>query len=395
MSTKEMFKIDEKYNRICYIGMGIGLIALPFMFFSSHERFWTNILINAFFLITLCMSGFFFLSLQNVTNSSWMRPYQRVPQAMKSFLPWAFLITLLLGLGLHSLYEWTHTEMVMRDEILVQKIAYLNVPFFMGRLAFIFIGWILFSYLIDKKMAAFDRHAKDVQTPYQSLVRTSAISLVFFALSFATISYDLIMSLEPHWFSTIFSLYTFSGLFVSGVSFIALVLIILNSLGYFTETITENHLHDLGKWMFGMSTFWAYIWFSQYMLIWYSNIPEETQYFTLRNEHGWQVMFWANLIINWVIPFVVLLSRNAKRNKYILARVAVLLIVGHWFDLYLLVSPKVFEHAKIKPSIGLLDILIAIGFFSFFVLMFMKSLAKNKLVVEHDPYHEEGLHLNQ
>lgn len=393
--SSQQFSVDQGIKEKCYWAMGLGILALAASCAISPKRMWLNILIDNYYFLTLALSGVFFMALQFVTNSSWMRPSLRISQAMTNYLPFGLIIMLVLGFGIHEIYEWSHSELVKNDPILIQKVAYLNIPFFLIRMI-LFIGlWIIFAKLLSRGYDALKEQGTTEQTGVASLSKYSAIFMVVFGLTFSFASYDWIMSLEPHWFSTIFSLYTFSGFFVGGIAFITLALLMLQQRGYLKNIITEDHYHDLGKWLFGMSTFWAYIWFSQYMLIWYSNIPEETSYYVLRSHHTWDWLFWINLIVNWTIPFFALLSRHSKRNKFVLSRVAVLLLIGRWLDLYLLTAPKVFEEGKLEPYVSVLEIFIALGFAGLFVLIFMKSLQKRSLVKTEDPYYKEGLHLHQ
>lgn len=374
---------------IVIVGSLISLLSL----FHTPVRFWVNFLINNFYFICMALSGLFFLVLQNITGSSWMRTYQRVPEAMTKFLPFSLGLMFLGYFGLHTIYEWTHHDVMMNDPILVKKIAYLNTPFFFIRMVFFFLVWIGFSKLISYLMDRWDKTKYLEQD--SRIAMYSAITLVVFSLTFAFASYDWIMSIEPHWFSTIFSIYTFSGLFVGGVAFITLALLVLRLQGYLTEYVTNDHLHDLGKWMFGMSTFWAYIWFCQYMLIWYSNIPEETEYYILRSQGNWTWLFWSNFAISFGVPFIFLMTRESKRNPVTLAIVAVVILIGRWVDLYTLVAPKVYEHNEIAAIIGPYEIISAISYAAFFLLIFSYYLSKKKLIIENDPYFEEGLHLHQ
>jgi hypothetical protein len=229
----------------------------------------------------------------------------------------------------------------------------------------------------------------------QFMTKISAVTMIAFSLSFAFSSYDWIMSIEAHWFSTIFSIYTFAGLFVGGIAFITLALIVLRMQGYLIEYVTIDHLHDLGKWMFGMSTFWAYIWFCQYMLIWYSNIPEETQYYILRSQGNWTWLFWSNFAISFGVPFLVLMRRESKRNPLSLAFASIIILIGRWVDLYTLVAPKIYESNHIEAIIGPYEIISAVSYASFFVFIFIYYLTKKKLVIDTDPYFDEGLHLHQ
>lgn len=361
--------------------------------FHTPVRFWVNLLINNFYFACMALSGLFFLALQNITNSSWMRSYQKIPEAMTAYLPVAFVLILLGLFGSHTLYEWTHTELVMKDPVLVKKVAYLNMPFFVTRIICYFIIWLAFTYVIRQLMAKINSFNR-LEVARQ-LSTVSAITMVLFALSFSFFSYDLLMSIEPHWFSTIYSVYTFTGMFVGGIAFITLALIVLRLFGYLEEYVTINHFHDLGKWLFGMSTFWAYIWFCQYMLIWYSNIPEETQYYVLRDHGNWQWLFWSNFVISFGVPFFLLLKRDSKRNLVILAITSIVVLIGRWVDLYTLVAPKIYEHNGVLAIIGPYEIISAFLFASLFVLIFLKKLSSGSLIIKDDPYFDEGKHLQQ
>ncbi len=385
--------IPSIVNKYLWGIVGVGVIVTLFSYFHSPTRFWVNLVINNFYFTGMALSGLFFLSLQNLTKSSWMRSYQRIPEAMMGYLPLAFVFVLFGLFGSHTLYEWTHSELVKNDEILIKKVAYLNMPFFVTRILIYFAIWMSFSFLIKKLMNKFTKDNFREVTDQLSVV--SAIAMVFFALTFSFFSYDLLMSIEPHWFSTIYSVYTFSGMFVGGIAFITLSLIILRQLGYLKDFVTENHFHDLGKWLFGMSTFWAYIWFCQYMLIWYSNIPEETQYYILRDHGNWKWLFWSNFVIAFLIPFFALLTRGAKRNLFNLAIVSIIILVSRWVDLYTLVAPKIYEHHHVDAIIGPYEIVSAFLFAAIFVIVFIKFLSSRSIIIKDDPYLNEGAHLEQ
>lgn len=387
------FETPSILKKYLWVIIAIGFVVTLISYFHTPARFWVNLVINNFYFTGMALSGLFFLALQNLTKSSWMRPYQRVPEAMMGYLPYAFVFVLIGLLGSHTLYEWTHTELVKNDPILIKKVDYLNLPFFVTRIIIYFTIWISFSYLVKKIMNKFTKLNAIKVVDELSVV--SAISMVFFALTFSFFSYDLLMSIEPHWFSTIYSVYTFSGMFVGGIAFITLSLIVLKQLGYLKEYIKIDHFHDLGKWMFGMSTFWAYIWFCQYMLIWYANIPEETQYFILRDQGNWQWLFWTSFAFSFLIPFFGLLTRNSKRSLLNLAIISCFILVSRWVDLYTLVAPKIYEHHKVEAIIGPYEIISAVMFAAIFVLVFLYYLSRKSLIVEHDPYLEEGSNLEQ
>lgn len=391
--NKMNYKISNELKKNLIIFVVVGILVAALSFFHTPVRFWVNLLINNFYFTCMALSGLFFLALQNITNSSWMRTYQRIPEAMMNFLPIGMVLMLFGFLGYHSLYEWTHHDVVIKDPVLIKKIGYLNIPFFLIRLVTFFLIWIGLAKIISHLMNGWEKN-NYVSQGYK-LIKYSAITLIVFSLTFAFASYDWIMSIEPHWFSTIYSIYTFAGLFVGGIAFITLALIVLRMQGYLVDFVTNDHLHDLGKWMFGMSTFWAYIWFCQYMLIWYSNIPEETQYYILRSQGNWTWLFWSNFVISFGVPFLLLLTRESKRNPIILAIVAVVILVGRWVDLYTLVAPKIYEHNHVSVIIGPYEIISAFTYAALFVLVFIYYLGKKELIVENDPYFDEGHHLKQ
>lgn len=388
------FEVPPQFLRASIFFMVCGLAAFVYALRFYPERAWANILINNYYFIGLALSGGFIIALQYVVNASWISPFKRIPEAFTAFLPAGFILMGLMMIGAHSLYEWTHEEVVAQDHILASKAAYLNLKFFIVRFCIFFTTWILTTRSLISLSRQQDLKGAS-SSSLRSQTKAAAIFLVTFAFSFSLASFDWIMSVDPHWFSTIFAVYGFSGMFLNGLVMITLSLIILQDLGYFKDVINENHYHDLGKMIFGFSTFWAYIWFCQYMLIWYANIPEETIYYLDRTEGNWDWPFFVNLIINWVVPFLALMTREAKRSRWVLTRVCILLLVGHWFDLYTLVAPKVFSHAKVEHSIGPVEVLMALGFAGLFVFIFMFNLKKANLLALHDPNLEEGLHLHQ
>jgi hypothetical protein len=311
---------------------------------------------------------------------------------MSSILPVAAVLMFLLIFGMHNLYRWADAGAALQDPVLAAKRVYLNTPFFFARMAALFGIWTLFAWLYRRASLAEDQaHLLNDLGPHHRLVRTSAFFVPAFALTFSIASFDWIMSLEPHWFSTIFALYTFSGLFLHGIAVITLMAVLLKERGYLEGVVNENHLHDLGKLIFAFSTFWAYIWVSQYLLIWYTNIPEETSYFIVRTDRDWSWLFLLNLALNWAIPFLILMPRAAKRSPAVLKRVCITLLVGHWLDVYLMVVPNVIG----KRWIGPLEILIALGYGALFFYVVAKALERAPLVPINDPYLAESLHHHQ
>jgi len=324
-----------------------------------------------------------------VTSASWSVVLRRIPEAMASTLPLAAVLSLAVLALIPTLYEWSHADAVAADPLLQQKSVWLNPTFFAGRTVFCGLLWLLFGAIL----VSGPRRREASGNAGKRRVAASGIFLALFAISFSVLTFDWIMSLEPHWFSTMFAVYNFAGLFLGGMAVVTLFVIVLRRTGHLDGIVTENHLHDLGKLMFSFSTFWAYIWFCQYMLIWYANIPEETSHFVTRQADSWNVVFLTNVCVNWAIPFFVLLPRGAKRRETTLLAIAILLIVGRWLDLYLMILPPFLGE---EPHLGIWEILPVVSALSFFALAFFRALGKASILPPRsDPYLEESLHLHQ
>ena len=374
--------------------MFIGIIFLTLTAFISPTRFWVSALLNSFNILTIGLFALLLLSIHYVAKMSWTSPFKFILRVKQSFLLIGSFFLLLSMFGMGYLYEWTHLDIVAKDPLLLHKQAYLNIQFFLIRMIVFLLLWNILNFIIKSNTFKYDQTGDLLIL--KKVTRSSAVFIVVFFITFSFASFDWLMTIEPHWFSTIYATYAFSGMFVNGFAVLTLITILLKKNGLFKDVINENHLHDLGKFMFGMSTFWAYIWFSQYLLIWYSNIPEETQYFVLRIKNGWEWAIYFNLIINWIIPFLILLPRNAKRNNKSLVVAATILVVGHWFDLHLMIAPKIFEHHKLKALITPMDVGILIGVIGFFIWMFLFLMKRTKYVQKsRDLYLEEGINLNQ
>ncbi|QQR81309.1 MAG: hypothetical protein IPJ69_04015 [Deltaproteobacteria bacterium] len=383
--NSEIFSPKSKDLNLARFFVGVGLVALLVLFFKDSHRAWGNVLINNFYFLSLALAGLLFMAIQYVANAGWWTVLRRIPESMMSFLPIAAGLMFTLFLGMHELYHWSQLynsmdNSVVYDAVLQKKSAYLNIPFFMLRMG-VFLGvWIFFSKLFRKASLEEDQGSQS----HSKFLKYSAIFLPIFAVTFSLASVDWIKSLEPHWFSTIFGLYTFSGLFLHGIAFMTLAVVLLKERGYLSF-VNENHLHDLGKLVFAFSTFWAYIWFCQYMLIWYSNIPEETVYYVTRTDPEWSWLFVLNLVMNWLVPFLILMPRSSKRKAMVLKRVCLLLLVGHWLDLYLMVMPSI-SHVTQVRWIGVEEILISLGYGGLFALILMRSLSAAPLTPQKAPF---------
>lgn len=382
------FRMETRHRNIAIGLMALGASALAWGFFRDPNRAWINVLLNNVYLLSLGLAALLFISFGYLTGASWWVGLRRVPEAMLAAIPVAAILMISLYFGRESLYHWSDHAAMAHDALLAKKEAWLNTPSFFIRMA-IFLGlWILFSIAVRKTSLKQDRVSG--LEPHRRLIRLSAAFVPVFAVTFSLASFDWIMSLEPHWFSTIFAVYTFSTVFLHGIAVITLVVILLKERGHLQE-VNENHLHDLAKLLLAFSTFWVCMWVNQYMLIWYSNIPEEAAYYVVRTDGDWYWLFVLNVVVNWGIPFVILLVRRAKRSAGVLKRVSILLLFGFWLDLYLLIAPGVLKTRAIGP----LEVLVALGYGALFFYVVGKALGRAPLVPKNDPFLTESLHHHQ
>ena len=380
---KQEFVFTKKQKVFFASLMVVGLFAIVYGLTTvSHERFWANILLNTFYFLAISLASTFFISVHIVGQSGWHASIQRIPEAIGSFVPVSGVFMILIIIfGLHDIYHWSHEHL---DEVLQGKASYLNTPFFVIRLIIYYAGWI---YLARKLRQTSIQSDLNPDYPYLKKSQLWAVLfIVFFAISNSTSSWDILMSIDPHWYSTLYAWYIFASLFVSGVAVIIIVLIYLQSKGYMQHTNNE-HLHDLGKYLFGLSIFWMYLWFSQYMLIWYGNIPEETVYFIQRVQ-DFSTLFFINLGINFFIPLLVLLPRKSPRKKLVMLIASFIVIIGHWIDFYLIIMPGAVGD---KAGIGFLEIGLTVGFTGLFLFIVFRSLTKASLVPTNHPYYKESL----
>ncbi len=335
------FVLDRK-TRMALLGMiavgGLTLIIGMFTIGISNNRFWANLLLNNFYFLALSLGGAFFVAVHAMGESGWQTSIQRVPEAMSVFIPVSGILMLITFLfGIHHLYHWTHTDEL--DAILQGKRAYLNLPFFYIRFFIYYIVWTVLTYYLRKTSTDMDTDPNSSLKYFRRLRILSSIYVVFFAISSSTASWDWLMSVDAHWYSTLYGWYIFSGLLVSTMAIIILIVIFLRRIG-FMQHVNKEHMHDLGKYLFAFSILWMYLWFSQYLLQWYGNIPEETVYFYERLHH-YNTLFYANLIINFVMPFLILMARDSKRIDRILGLAAIIVFIGHWLDYFLAIMPGV------------------------------------------------------
>lgn len=325
----------------------------------DHERFAFSYLVAFLFVTTLGLGGLFFVLLQHVVNAGWSVAPRRQMEWLAGILPICALLFLPIAFFSHDIWHhWMGAE-AASDELLQKKAAYLNPTFFFIRAALFFAIWSFLAWLFRKESAAQDVDGDAGHT--LKLGSWSAPGILIFALTLTFASFDWIMSLDPHWYSTIFGVYVFAGSVTSSLSALALMTIGLQKAGLLSRASTVEHRHDIGKLMFGFTVFWAYIAFSQFFLIWYANIPEETIFFLHRWEGSWATVSMALLFGQFVVPFFLLLPRTTKRSYFGLGLGATILLVFHYVDLYWLVMPTVDHHGVHFSWIDLATLVAAVG----------------------------------
>ncbi|MEI6576182.1 MAG: quinol:cytochrome C oxidoreductase [Bacteroidota bacterium] len=378
------FTLSQRFKIIAGAMVLIGIIALALGFMTNAKEAWANLLLNNYYFLSLSIGGAFFLSLQYITQSGWSAMFRRVPEAMSYYFPVAALFALVMLLGMHHLYEWSRPEAVVSDPVIAHKAPYLNLPFFVIRM-FVFFGlWILMSNLLRK--ASLKEDLEGGLNGFNKMEQLSKIFIFIIGLSFSFTTFDWIMSLDVHWFSNIFALKGFVNAFYHGVAMLILIVILLNKQGYFPE-LNDSHLLDFSRYLFMLSIIWGYFWFSQFMLIWYGNIPEETAYYAHQWRGGFLTIFYVNIVVNWLIPFSVLLSRKMDRNIQVVKYVCILLLIGFWIDLYTMIFP-----GTAGPTLGFVEIGSFIGFAGLFALVVGYGLTKANIIPRNHPYIEESLY---
>ena len=381
----EQFNFKKQYRNILLIVMAACLLVLLAAILLSKpgaSRIWANVLLNNQFFMGLSLGAAFFLAVHRVALSGWHTVLQRLPEAMTTFLPIAFILMLLIYFGMHHLYSWTNNDVT--DKVMEGKKAWLNVPFFFIRLVIYFTGWIVLTRMMRKNSSAL-MTSSDIK--YHNRRKLFAgLFLVFYAITVSSSSWDWIMSLDAHWYSTIFGWYVLIGMFVTSLAFITLLIWLLKRLGYL-KYIRPDHIHDMAIFLFAFSIFWTYQWFAQYELIWYGHLPEETSYYITRLHH-FKVIFFINVGVNFIVPFFGFITFNSKRQIGWVAIIAAIVMIGHWLDYWLMIMPAA---GGDKAGIGLLEICMTLIYACLFVFIVFRSLSTGPLVVKNDPYLEESL----
>lgn len=358
------------------LGAAVFLMGLA----ADPLRAWTSLLLGHTYFLLLALGGLFFTAIQHLTGSMWSATVRRLAEALTAYFPFALIGMVGVFLGSHHLYEWTHREVVEADLILLGKSGYLNMPFFVIRSVVAFAIWFLFARKFVGNSVTQDRTGEYGLS--LSSRKWSPAFLILFAFSITMMSFDFLMSLDPHWFSTIYGVYIFSGMFYSTLALVCLLAVLFYESGQLKGIVNENHLHDLGKFMFAFTVFWAYIGFSQFMLIWYANLPEETGYYIKRMAGNWNAVSIGLFLIKFVAPFLMLIQRGSKRSRSRLKFVAVWMLAAQWLDLLWVIQPEFFAEG---PRVGWIEIGTFLGFLGVFGLLVGRFLQSHSLVAVKDP----------
>ncbi|HLR25656.1 MAG TPA: hypothetical protein VK112_07285 [Fodinibius sp.] len=362
-------------------GVGIvGLLISGVGYFLDHDQFFFTYLVNFAFFSSIALGSLFFVLLQHLTRSQWSITLRRIPETISSNIwIWGLFIIPIL-FGMHSLYHWTHAEAVASDPVLQGKSPYLNTTFFIIRQIIYFGLWSFLGYQMYNKSVKMDKTGDwGLQT---FMRRSSGPGLFFFGITFAFASFDWLMILDPHWYSTIFGIYYFAMSFQAVFAILALVVLFFWKKGILTNTIQKERMYDIGVQLFGYTVFYAYIAFSQFLLIYYGNIPEETVWFLERLNGGYQYLAYFYLFGRFVIPFIVLLPKKPKYNPTVMGTMSVLILVSHLVELYWIVMPVLNEHGF---YFNWMIVTNFIGLGAIFFGLFFYKFKQNKMIPVKDP----------
>jgi hypothetical protein len=423
MVLKEQFEIPGGLKKWSYALMAVGVITLLLGVvllhpFAAHHggsetdpasygatKFWMALMHNSIFWLLVCAASFFFISATTLAQGGWPLAFRRVPEAISGSINYLGPITLVILFAYvwlsddHHIYHWKDVEHVKHDKKLTWKAGFLN-PTFYTVLSLTAVGlWIWFRNWFRKLSIAEDLGQPGDHTNYWKTLAIAAAYLVTYGLTvMSTLPWMWLMSIDAHWFSTMYSWYTFASSWVAGISLMMLFVVYLKNLGYL-EFVTDEHIHDIGKFMFAFSVFWTYLWFSQFMLIWYSNQPEETVYFIDRvgipgKPGPFKGIFYLNLIINFLAPLLILMKRGSKRNYTVVTIMAVVIIFGHWLDFYQMVTPgplKKLGALSNDPIHFIYSLGVSAGFLGLVMFLTARYLTKASLLPKNHPLVKESI----
>jgi len=407
------FQISARAKKTIFGVIGVGVLAfiIGVVQNSGTDQFMTrllsNLLIDGFFFFAIALGALFFLALQYATETGWSVAIKRVVEGVASYVlvGAGILLALFLiftftdggwfGTEVHGhhighIYEWMDPALSDADNMNYDKLVANKAPFltkwFFWIVTILYMTVYIWFYKGFRKRSLQEDNEGGTKLHYKNFAK-GALFLVLFGYFSSTSSWHWLMSVDPHWFSTLYGWYVFGGMWCTAMVTIMLVTLYLKRKGHL-QVVNDSHIHDIGKWVFALSFLWSYLFFSQFMLYWYADIPEEVIYFHERIEN-YKFIFWGMFMINFIVPMLLLMSDSAKRNAGILMTVCVIIIIGHWADVYMLVTPGTMgEHG----SIGFMEIGLFMAFAGLFVYFIMNTLTKAPLVPQNHPYLDESKH---
>ncbi len=397
------YTLSSKTRNTTFVLMGIGVLALAYGAMNhdvSGTRFWANILLEGLFFTFIAVGAAFFMALQYVAQAGWSVVIKRICEALSTFLPYGiatiFIVIIASVIGGHNdsadiVYKWMQKSITVPgspayDEMLVKRSPYLNVPFLLIRTIICAGLWIYMVRLLRKRSIESDLTSDFLPLHYKN-IKTAGVFIVFFGITEQMMAWDWVMSIDYDWHSTLFGWYLFDDMWLTGVIATVLLTLHVRSKGLLKE-VNQNHMHNLGLWMFSLSVLWGYLWFFQFMFYWYTNIPDEVVYFQARIDH-YRWAFWVMFCINLLVPLIIMMTRDTKRNNKYLIGVGCLLLITHWMDAYIWVMPGTLG---VTPSFGFYEIGVLLGFIGLFLNIVLTNLSRVPVLVKNHPYLEESIH---
>jgi hypothetical protein len=373
-------------TRALIAGVAGSVVSAAGFFVSGPTQFYRSYLWTYMFIIGITVGSLAWLMLQYVTGGAWGLVIRRSCEAATRTLPLVLAMFLPIVIGINNLYPWAHAAKVAADPLLQHKAPYLNVPFFLGRAAFYFAGWMFLAWWFNRWSLKEDLEGHDVV--HGKMSSMAGPGLLFWGFSVTFMSIDWVLSVDPKWFSTIFGMLFMVSQGLTAMAFLVTLMVLLYKQRPMSEVLTHRHLHDLGKFLLAMVMVWAYFSFSQFLIIWAGNLPEEIPWYLIRLNHGWEFVGLLLVIGHFALPFALLLSRDLKRNFKLLARIAMFILAMRFVDLYWLVTPS-FRTAGF--GLSFLDFTIPVGLFGLWLAYFFTQLEKRPLMPRNAPHLEEVL----
>jgi hypothetical protein len=390
--TTEPRHLGSRATKWAIVAAITGVIGIAGSYFSASrieggmDYLLQTYLVSFAFFLSLSLGALFFVMLQHVTRAGWSVVVRRIAEAMAANVWLMAVLAIPIVLGIEHLYHWAHPGVADHDPLIAAKAGFLNPGFFTIRLVVYFAIWSVLAWFFYRTSKAQDANPDPALTRRMEVL--SAPGIVLFALSLNFAAFDLLMSLDPHWFSTIYGVYYFSASVLLFFAIMPKILLWLQMQGLLKNAVTVEHYHDIGKYLFAFGVFWAYIAFSQYLLIWYGNIPEETEWFLKRQTGEWTWISLTLLFGHFVLPFFLLISRHVKRRPLPLAIIGLFVAIMCWVDMYWLVIP---EFSPGVARFGLLDVLVYLGIAGLYSAVLVWRLGQASLVPEGDPRLKESL----